>query len=300
MGTQIKMLVGLLFTVATVVVLIVIGLNEESRMSRTQLVFAGRQIEKGAEIFQTYCSTCHGIQGQGVAGKGPALNRKDLLADKSPYLKDISWAGTRHDFVVDVVAAGRPQRSKYYSLAGFLSNMPTWSQDYGGPLRPDQVDSVVAFIENWAPGQYEQSEQVVGPDVQVAVGGPTPTPRATPAGCDSKAITGYSCAKPPFPVSDSVLANGKATYDANCASCHGTKGGGDGPAAQSLNPKPRNFSDCATMGQLAMDQHFGRVNEGVPGSAMVAWKARLNETKIWEVVYYERSFCGLFEPTTQK
>jgi hypothetical protein len=54
------------------------------------------------------------------------------------------------------------------------------------------------------------------------------------------------------------------------------------------------------MGKLAMDQHFGRVNEGVPGSAMVAWKARLNETKIWEVVYYERSFCGLFEPTTQK
>ena len=28
-----------------------------------------------------------------------------------------------------------------------------------------------------------------------------------------------------------------------CATCHGPEGRGDGPAAASMNPKPRNYSD---------------------------------------------------------
>lgn len=37
---------------------------------------------------------------------------------------------------------------------------------------------------------------------------------------------------------------GKTSYLANCASCHGPEGAGDGPVAAALNPKPRNFSDA--------------------------------------------------------
>ena len=38
------------------------------------------------------------------------------------------------------------------------------------------------------------------------------------------------------------LQHGLAVYAANCATCHGPKGLGDGPAAENLNPKPRNFA----------------------------------------------------------
>lgn len=36
-----------------------------------------------------------------------------------------------------------------------------------------------------------------------------------------------------------------AMFQNVCAACHGPSGMGDGPAAASLNPKPRNYSDAA-------------------------------------------------------
>jgi hypothetical protein len=40
-----------------------------------------------------------------------------------------------------------------------------------------------------------------------------------------------------------IIAKGKNIFTTVCSSCHGTDGKGDGPAATSLNPKPRNFTD---------------------------------------------------------
>ena len=42
-----------------------------------------------------------------------------------------------------------------------------------------------------------------------------------------------------------LIKKGKKIYDGigACASCHGPKGLGDGPAAAALNPKPRSFAD---------------------------------------------------------
>lgn len=37
-------------------------------------------------------------------------------------------------------------------------------------------------------------------------------------------------------------AAGKATFEANCASCHGMTGKGDGPVGAALQPPPRDFS----------------------------------------------------------
>ena len=88
--------------------------------------------------------------------------------------------------------------------------------------------------------------------------------------------------------SDESLLRGAEIYAANCATCHGETGLGDGPASASLNPQPAPISHTTQM--LADDLLFYRVSEGgVPfQTAMPAWKGVLNEQQIWDVISYVR------------
>ncbi len=80
---------------------------------------------------------------------------------------------------------------------------------------------------------------------------------------------------------------GKEVFTVNCESCHGPQGHGDGPAAASLDPKPRNLPQFV---QLVGDDYlFWRVSEGVPGTSMVAWSNVLSEEDIWNVIAYVRT-----------
>src|SRR5215510_15612961 len=44
--------------------------------------------------------------------------------------------------------------------------------------------------------------------------------------------------RPDVPYHAASIAGGKALFAQHCAACHGPRGGGDGPAAAALNPKP--------------------------------------------------------------
>lgn len=58
----------------------------------------------------------------------------------------------------------------------------------------------------------------------------------------SEVSSGAPKFKRPWVSQEDVRANGKALFDAQCVSCHGASGKGDGPAAGALNPPPRNFT----------------------------------------------------------
>jgi len=47
----------------------------------------------------------------------------------------------------------------------------------------------------------------------------------------------------PPELNDALLAKARKFYDVRCASCHGAKGNGNGPAAEMIKPAPRNFLD---------------------------------------------------------
>jgi mono/diheme cytochrome c family protein len=59
-------------------------------------------------------------------------------------------------------------------------------------------------------------------------------------------------------VTPAVLERGQALYKANCTACHGEGGRGDGPAASSLKPPPRDHTDRAYMSTLT-DEDLGKV-----------------------------------------
>ncbi len=68
-----------------------------------------------------------------------------------------------------------------------------------------------------------------------------------------------------------LVAEGKAVFSVNCASCHGTGGKGDGPAATALNPKPRNFTEGYWRYGGGVARIVRTVSEGSPGTAMAAF-----------------------------
>ena len=59
-------------------------------------------------------------------------------------------------------------------------------------------------------------------------------------------------------VTPAVLERGRGIYKANCASCHGDSGRGDGPAAGVMKPPPRDHTDRAYMSTLS-DEELGKV-----------------------------------------
>lgn len=82
-----------------------------------------------------------------------------------------------------------------------------------------------------------------------------------------------------------LVAKGQASFAKYCASCHGPKGEGDGPAAKALKPKPRNLlTDPLTHGATATGVKE-TLDTGVKGTAMVAFKHLPDEDR-WALAYY--------------
>lgn len=147
-----RVIVGTISVVATLLLFGLVAVTEQDRMSDFEFSYSGRQVENGAVIFESNCKTCHGDAGQGVPGKGPAINTPDLLvaavgAAQPARLQAIGWSGSVENFVRTTIAGGRPRASAAYQE--YPERMPTWGEDYGGPLRKDQVNSLVAYIMNW-------------------------------------------------------------------------------------------------------------------------------------------------------
>ena len=101
----------------------------------------------------------------------------------------------------------------------------------------------------------------------------------------------YAGKKNPLAGDAAAIEVGQETYNVYCSSCHGETGQGDGPAAASLDPKPKPLA--ITEAGLGDDYLYWRIAEGgltAPfNSAMPAWKNLFNEEKIWQVIAYLRA-----------
>lgn len=85
-----------------------------------------------------------------------------------------------------------------------------------------------------------------------------------------------------------LLAKGKASYEMNCASCHGPAGAGDGAAAAALNPKPGNLAAGKLHHGTKPAQIFDTLGKGIPNTAMVAF-SHLPEEERWALAYHVAS-----------
>ena len=91
------------------------------------------------------------------------------------------------------------------------------------------------------------------------------------------------------------LAATKKEFVRFCSKCHGPEGKGDGPQADALTTKPRDFTDCGRMKAITDDTLFTAIKEGGESvhlsKDMPAWKDGMDEQEIHDLVAYVRSLC---------
>lgn len=105
----------------------------------------------------------------------------------------------------------------------------------------------------------------------------------------------------PEPSAEMIEA-GKRVYFTKCVWCHGVEGAGDGPGADRLWPRPRNFNQGTfkirhtASGELPLfdskkpipgqNDLFETVTHGLPGSAMPPWEGILTEEQRLQVLSF--------------
>jgi copper transport protein len=99
------------------------------------------------------------------------------------------------------------------------------------------------------------------------------------------------------PIADSAdsIARGRSLYLANCSSCHGVDGRGDGPAATGLLPSPGNLGDVVP--GLSDGALNFRITYGTVGTAMPSFADSLTQNDRWDLVNYLRgTWSGAAQP----
>lgn len=213
----------------------------------------------GKALYREHCANCHGDRGQGASG-GDGRGRIGELStpDVSARLGRVR--------LLDVIRDGKPGTA-----------MPP----FGDRMQPAQIEALAAYVRTAlllatpldVSGTTAHARGLPGTSAAVPSPSPAPVQRADltlplPAGLSGDP------------------ARGKRFYNANCATCHGVRGDGQGPRAYFINPKPRVFDSEASRGSLNRPAIFAGVSMGRPGTEMPAWSKVLDEQQIADVAEY--------------
>jgi high-affinity iron transporter len=82
------------------------------------------------------------------------------------------------------------------------------------------------------------------------------------------------------------LAVGERLYVQHCASCHGPRGMGDGPAGKGMEPPPPALGSAEVMADVPPALMYRIVSVGIAGTPMVGWSDALSADERWSIVSY--------------
>ncbi|MEE2847056.1 MAG: c-type cytochrome [Gemmatimonadota bacterium] len=105
-----------------------------------------------------------------------------------------------------------------------------------------------------------------------------------------------------MPTSVAAQVDGEALYVKWCAGCHGEDGTGNGVAANTMLPRPRDFTlalyqvRTTATGELPTDADILKViDEGMPGSTMPGWEDVLTQQERLALVDHLKTFSRFFQ-----
>lgn len=186
--------------------------------------------ESGRALYALHCAPCHGREGQGrIQGNATALNNQDFLMVASD------------EFLRTTIALGRRE-----------TEMRAWSQEAGGPLRPTEIEDVIAFFRTW------QREVPQLPLRRVGRGDPS---------------------------------QGRKLYERACANCHGWQGQGELGMGPALN-NPDFLASADDRFLWATIAYGRRETPMFPSLHGLEGVRQFSEADIDDVVAYLRGWQG--------
>lgn len=218
---------------------------------RFMILASDPRIKRGREIYRDKCLICHGETGKGNPLHAVGREAKDL---STPAARE----RLTRNRMIDVTTNG-------LSATGMLS--------FRDQLKKKDIEAVVDYM----------TAAILLPEMKISgtsahagrAGKPTPGTAAQGERAD------FSLGFPDSLKGDPV--KGRAFYQANCATCHGEKGDGQGPRAYFINPRPVSFLSDASRAKLNRPTLFTIVSAGKLGTEMPAWRQVLSPQQIADV-----------------
>jgi len=216
-------------------------------------------VRAGGEVYFRNCFYCHGDL---LGGKGHFAGGLNPLPTN---FRDVGTiAQLQESFLFWRITTGGP------GLPGdgmpWNSAMPVWHE----MLNEEEVWNVITFL-------YDSVGQV---------------PRMWDQNI-SRAVTGMRDRIS----SQRAAMSSKEIYQFRCAVCHGEDGAGDGPAAEFLYPRARDFTQGLFKYKTSPAERpprdedlFNIIKHGLPGTSMVAWSDLFTDEQISNLVLVIKQF----------
>ncbi|MDQ3261023.1 MAG: c-type cytochrome [Pseudomonadota bacterium] len=208
----------------------------------------GKQHQRGAQIYTKTCSVCHGDR-----GNSSLWARQNLNPAPRDFASPQAGVQLSRERMIASVTSGRPGTA----MMGFARQ-----------LSKEDIEAVVDFARIAFMGRTDEASGE--PAAEPSVIKPAVAP---PADMMPEGLKGD-------------VAQGKRFYLANCATCHGAKGDGNGPRAYFINPKPLNFLATDSRARLNRPALYYAVALGKQGTEMPAWEKVLSKQEIANVAEF--------------
>ncbi len=166
---------------------------------------------------------------QALLDAGDVLPYDPTESTQVNRLTQVGWASTLYAFLEGTLIGGRPTSAAYWPQP-----MAAWSQETGGPLRPDQVSNLVEFILAWDREFTVQDLRAVQHFAKVpSEGGGAPA--GTTIGDNPDEIAANLATLRESGEFEASPATGQSLFEGGygCSGCHG-QAAGAGPALTGL------------------------------------------------------------------
>ncbi len=271
----------------------------------------------GEAVYTQNCSVCHGDQGSTAYWARNGLNPppRDFTGEEAKSIL------TRQRMITSVTH-GRPGTGMQsfksrlssqeieavvsYIRHKFMGIAP--GQDSGMVPSMQQHDSAPAATASTA---VKTPHEPATPAAEAPATAPAPAPAAHPAPHAAHAaphagrVSPHAVGMPAMgaasranqqEASDMTLPmpmglagdplKGRDFYMKNCFTCHGIKGGGDGPRAYFNIPRPRDFTSPESRRVLNRPRIFNSITNGRLGTVMPAWGKVLDDQQIADIAEF--------------